>query len=86
MEIGRQRHDLARHGRFVGRDQHQIDIGHATEEGFLGQQGAGQVGGDDVLIVVGPLLGGLFGNADERFSRNAHSYSLISILTGFQNL
>ena len=67
VEIGRQRHDLARHGWFVSRDQHQVDVGHAAEERFLGQQGAGQVSGDDVLVVVGPLLGGFFGNTDERF-------------------
>ena len=73
MEIRRQRHDLARHGRFVCCDQHQVDIGHTAEQGFLGQQGTGQVGGNDVLVVVGPLLGGFFGNADERFSCDAHN-------------
>jgi hypothetical protein len=52
VKIGGETDDLARHKRLVGRDQHQVDIGHAAEKGIFGQQGTGQVCGDDVLVVI----------------------------------
>jgi hypothetical protein len=47
-------------------DEHHIDVrGAAQHRLYIRHQGPGHIGGDDILIVEGAFLGGLFGYADE---------------------
>ena len=51
----------------LGVDEDDIDIRRAAEQGIdlLRDERAGQVRGDDVAVVEGALLRGLFGDSDQ---------------------
>jgi len=64
VDFGRERDDLSTDFRFLGVDEHQVNVGGVAQEWVPVQHRTGQVGGDDVVVGIGALDGSLFGDLD----------------------
>ena len=76
MKIRREFDDFTQNAGPLVMDKDQINIRCSTEDWIrIRNERTGQIGGHDVAVIEGPFLGVFFGDADERFTCDAHGSS-----------